>query len=230
MFLISTEQAAQKGNARSERLLSIGNPSFNREVFHTSKDLPFATSEASEIAAFYPARTVLIERNAREKAIRQEIERADVAHFAMHYVADERSPLLSQLLLAEESPSAPKESDGVLQTQELYRLNLSRLRLVALSACQTGIERYYKGEGAIGLARAFQGAGIPLVVASLWPVESYPTKELMVRFHRLRKRDGLPTAQALQRAQTEMIHSQEQQLRNPHHWAAFAIIGGYADF
>ena len=230
MFLVATEKARQKENVTSETLLSIGNPWFDRGAFRNMKDLPWATDQAAKIATFYQLPTVLLEGDAREGAIRRALERADVAHFAMHYVADERSPMLSLLPLAEEKLPTSKDRDGVLQTYEFYQMNLSRLRLVVLSACQTGIERYYKGEGAIGLARAFQGAGIPLVVASLWPVESYPTKELMVRFHQHRKRDGLPTAEALRQAQLDMINSSSAELRNPYHWAAYTVIGGHAKF
>ncbi len=231
MLVVSTDKAKQKEKVKSERLLSIGNPRFDKETFRSQKDLPWSAIEASEISAFYQAPTILVDRNAREVAVRREIERADVAHLAMHYVPDERTPLLSVLPLAEEQSPASKNSDGRLQTYELYQLNLSRLRLVVLSACQTGIEQYYKGEGAISLARSFQAAGIPLVVASLWPVESYPTKELMVSFHKHRQSGhGLPTVEALRRAQLEMLNSPEPQLRNPYHWAAFAVIGGYANF
>ena len=230
MFLVSTDKARQKEGVTSETLLSVGNPWFDRGAFRNLKDIPWATDQAAKIATFYQLPTVLLEGDAREGAIRRMLERADVAHFAMHYIADERSPLLSLLPLAEEKLPTSKDRDGVLQTYEFYQMNLSRLRLVVLSACQTGIERYYKGEGAIGLARAFQGAGIPLVVASLWPVESYPTKELMVRFHQHRKRDGQPTAEALRQAQLDMINSSSAELRNPYHWAAYTVIGGHAKF
>lgn len=230
MFLVATDKARQKENVKTERLLSIGNPWFDRAEFRNLKNLPWATTQASEIATFYPNSIVLLEKDAKEIYIKKEIEKSDVAHFAMHYVADERTPLLSALPLAEERVPATKDRDGILQTFELYNLNLSKLRLVVLSACQTGIEQYYKGEGAIGLARAFQGAGIPLVVASLWPVESYPTRELMVSFHKHRKRDGLSTAQALRQAQLDMIRSADPELRNPYHWAAYTVIGGHAKF
>jgi CHAT domain-containing protein len=138
--------------------------------------------------------------------------------------------MLSLLPLAAERQSTSKENDGVLQTFEFYKMNLSRPRLVVLSACQTGIEQNYKGEGAVGLARPFEAAGIPLVVASLWPVESYPTKELMVAFHRHRKSDRQSTAQALRQAQLDMIQSGSPEFRKPYHWAAYTVVGGHANF
>jgi CHAT domain-containing protein len=230
MFVAATDRARQKESLQTERLLSVGNPWFDKAAFRDLKDLPWASAQASEISAFYPVSVVLLEKNAREHDVRTQIERSDVAHFATHYVVDERSPMLSMLPLAKEENPASKESDGVLQALDFYGLNLSRLRLVVLSACQTGIEQYYKGEGAIGLARPFQVAGIPLAVASLWPVESYPSKELMVRFHKYRKIGGLSTAEALRQAQLDMIRGSSPELRNPYNWAAYTVIGGHASF
>lgn len=230
MFIISSDRARRKEGVQTERLLSVGNPRFDGAAFRDLKDLPWAATQASEIKGFYEDSTSLLERDAREQDVRREIQKSDVLHFATHYIADERSPMLSLLPLAAERRSASKENDGVLQTFEFYKMNLSRPRLVVLSACQTGIEQNYKGEGAVGLARTFEAAGIPLVVASLWPVESYPTKELMVAFHRRRKSDRQSTAQALRQAQLDMIKSGSPEFRKPYHWAAYTLVGGHANF
>ncbi|HZG51406.1 MAG TPA: CHAT domain-containing protein, partial [Pyrinomonadaceae bacterium] len=88
----------------------------------------------------------------------------------------------------------------------------------------------YRGEGAVGLGRAFISAGVPLVVASLWPVDSESTAELMINFHRYRSRHGLATANALQRAQLDMITSPDGRNRTPFAWASFVTIGGYSSF
>ena len=140
--------------------------------------------------------------------------------------------MLSKLLLAREAgrPGHPDEQDGILQAAEIYQRKPLRARLVVLSACQTAIEAYYNGEGAVGMSRTFVAAGIPLVVASLWPVDSDSTKELMVSFHRYRK-DGNPiTARALRQAQLDMIGGSDQRYAEPKYWASFIVIGGYAEF
>lgn len=108
-------------------------------------------------------------------------------------------------------------------------MKFTRTRLVVLSACQTGIERAYRGEGAIGLARPFI-AGVPLVVASLWPVESDVTADLMISFHKHRKQDHVSTVEALRRAQLEMLSHQQPNSPQNYGWAAFVTIGGYAEF
>jgi CHAT domain-containing protein/anti-sigma-K factor RskA len=230
MFVIANDKAGQKESLQTERLLAIGNPQFDGQAFRGLKDLPWASTQASEISALYPNSIVLLDRYAREPDVKRQIEKSDVVHIAAHYIADERTPMLSALPLAAEKNSASKENDSVLRNYELYQLNLGRPRLVVLSACKTVGEQNFKGEGAVGLARPFQAAGIPLIVATLWSVESYPTKELMVAFHKHRKGDRLSTAQALRQAQLYMIRSGSPEFRKPYHWAAYTLIGGHAKF
>ena len=80
------------------------------------------------------------------------------------------------------------------------------------------------------MARSFIAAGVPVVVASLWPVDSDATAPLMIKFHEYRKTQRLPTAEALQRAQRDMIGSTDENFRKPHAWAAFVAFGGHASF
>ncbi len=160
------------------------------------------------------------------------MDRADVIHIASHYVIDEHDPMLSKLLLTSSASAVDKveSSDSFLQAYEVYKRKLPITRLVALSACRTGVERYYSGEGMIGMSRTFLAAGVPLVAASLWPVESNPTADLMTSFHRYRKRAGLSSAAALRQAQLDMLNDPRQEHKQPYYWASFVLIGGYASF
>jgi CHAT domain-containing protein len=105
---------------------------------------------------------------------------------------------------------------------------LPKAKLVVLSACETGFERYDKSEGAIGIARTFLALGAPLVVASEWKVDSEPTKDLMIAFHRNRREKKLTTAESLRQAQLETLSRAET--RSPFYWAAFSLFGGYANY
>lgn len=229
VFVRCSERARQKGQPARERTLSVGDPSFDSRQFPALPHLPSARREAQEVAACYAGQALVGDR-AREGEVRAEMPGADVIHLASHFVVDEHSSMLSKLLLAGEGPRAARNhtSDGVLQASEVYGMKLPRTRLVVLSACQTGVERAYRGEGAVGLGRAFISAGIPLVVASLWPVDSESTAELMINFHRYRSRHGLATADALQRAQIDMLTSPERRYRAPFAWASFVALGGHS--
>jgi CHAT domain-containing protein len=121
------------------------------------------------------------------------------------------------------SQTADEEEDGYLQTFEVYNLKLNA-ELVALSGCNTGLGRLRKGEGLLGMARAFQYAGAKNLLVSLWPVNDKSTAELMRRFyHGMRK--GLTKSRALQKAKIEMLVS-EQSPGDPFYWGPFVLLAG----
>ena len=231
VFVESSEEAARKVGSLEETLLSVGDPNFNRAAFASLPPLPSARAEAKSVAAYYKPSRPLLGDAAREETVKSEIVKANVANFALHYVVDERSGTQSGMVLAGERDGGEKGGeDGVWRVYEIYRMRLPRTRLIVLSACQTGIEQQYRGEGAVSAARPFIAAGVPVVVASLWAVDSGSTAQLIVSFHRHRTRDRLPTAEALRRAQLELINGDDERYRQPHYWAAFAAIGGYTEF
>lgn len=227
VLVVCSEKARrQEGNVR-ERVLSVGNPHFDRQAFPVLTYLPAARREAEAVAACYGLPQPVTETDATKSRVVEGMQRAEVVHLALHSVVDEQSPLRSKLLLA--GGAAQPEPDGVLSAQEIYGLKLPLTRLVVLSSCDSGVERYYGGEGMIGLARPFVAAGVPLVVASLWPVDSDATAELMINFHRQRTSAHLPTAAALRQAQLALL-ARADNYRHPYYWAAFITIGGYASF
>lgn len=231
VFITCSEEANKRVAPTAERLLAVGNPAFNRNLFPTLPDLPSAVRESQQVAALYHPSILLLGSDATRARVEREMENSDVVHLALHSILDEVSPSRSKLVIARERDEATaQDSEGVMPAYEIYRLKLPRTRLVVLSACQTGAGNYYAGEGVMNIARPFIAASVPLVVASLWPVDSNSTAELMSLFHKYRKAKGLSTTEALKRAQLDMLHSPEERLRNPTCWAAFISIGGYASF
>lgn len=222
VFLLSNANAARRTATEpgQEKLLSIGNPTFDRREFPDLPSLPSAEEEARSIATFYPNATLLIGPDATKRRIQQNIVTADVVQFSGHYVANEQSYLRSSFAVA------GNDQDSRLSNYELLEATLDRPQLLILSACQTGIEGYYRGEGMIGAGRTFLALGVPLVVATQWNVDSEATGELIKNFHRLRKQDGLPTITALQRAQQAMLNGPNSFLREPYYWAGFFALGG----
>lgn len=230
IFLACSRIAEEKKGAEVETLLSVGNPKFDRAAFSSFQDLPAAAEEAAEVAEYYESSPPLIGSDARVEVVRRKMHESDVIHLALHAALDEKFPLRSKLLLAAQPSSVAKSTDSVLYAYEIYGLKLRRTRLAVLSACETGAEHYYDGEGMISLARPFLAAKVPLVVASFWPVDSQAARELMVNFHRLRKFGGRPTVAALREAQLAFVYGADKRYKRPYYWAPFVVIGGYAEY
>jgi CHAT domain-containing protein len=226
VFLFCTENAQEKSLSPNETLLSFGNPAFDHRVFDFP-DLPTAEREAREITAFYDDAQTFPGREATKKAWLESVKDAEIIHFAGHYVVVPNSPLSSFLLLAR---NGDEPESSILTNSELVGENLVRAKIIVLSACQTGVEDYSNGEGLIGLSRTFLAAGVPLIVASQWSVDSEATMELMKRFHFYRRQEKMTTASALRSAQLEMFGDSTGRFREPYYWAAFAAYGGYAAF
>jgi CHAT domain-containing protein len=218
VLVLATENARQKDRVTNESLLSIGNPDFDREENPNLADLGSAEAEARTIAGNYQKPVELLGGAANREAFLHRFAEVDVIHFAGHFLANRHSPGNSKLLFA----------GGELRASELSTYKLPQAKLVALSACETGFERYNKSEGAIGIARTFLALGVPLVVASQWKVDSEPTKDLMIAFHRNRKANRLTSAESLRQAQLEVLRNGPTHA--PYYWAAFSLFGGYANY
>jgi|GEM_PF-263679 len=232
LFVLCAEEANRKSGLSPEHLLSVGNPSFDRSAFPDLEDLAAAARESEEIVKFYPSHTLLVGPDAKKKAVLREIERAEVIHLATHYDPNPTSPLSSRLALAAESEPGGQASrqKGALLVGEIYRLDLRHARLAVLSACQTWAEDYLNGEGAVGVSRPFLAAGVPVVVSSLWKIDSPATRNMMIEFHRIRKTQKMPSAEALRVAQLGMMRGAETVYRHPYYWASFIVAGGYSSF
>lgn len=231
-FILYSEAAKQRNSNKPESLLSIGDPLIDYSRYPELRAIDTSKDEAERIADFYPLRRVLVKADADEEKVSRSLNSADVIHLAGHSVVNQTTPLLSGFPMARsvQAQNAAKVGDDFLHAYELYQLKLTRPRLAVLSACRTGSGRIYKGEGAISITRPFLASGIPVVVSSLWDVESTTTTELMVNFHRQRKVKKLPTALALRSAQLEMLHSTQTRHRKPAAWAAFVVVGGQAEY
>lgn len=207
------------GTATSdEKLLAVGDPAFDRSAFRGFDELPAAEREASSVAEYYPGATTLLNSAATRDSVLAGLKRSEVFHFAGHYVYDGRSPMRSGLLLA-------GSNNTLLANSDIARMRFDRLNLVVLSACETGSEQIMNGEGMLGAARTFLAAGIPMVIASHWDVDSEATAELMTNFHKLRKSNGLSSVRALRAAQLSMLESPDPRLREPFYWAPFITYG-----
>lgn len=129
---------------------------------------------------------VLVRSKASEKVAKKETGEAHVLHFATHGFLDDKKGMNCGLVL---SPTAAirdsteiEKYDYLLQVFEIFELDVAA-ELVVLSACSTGLGEIKRGEGIIGMTRAWFYAGVPNVVVSLWPVDDTSTSLFMRKFY-----------------------------------------------
>lgn len=191
------------------QLLAFGNPSLSgsqrsgaaqavlRRTSESSTDvpqlvaLPHADRESRRIGALMSGKLrakVFVGEQATESEFSKEGPSADYVHFAVHSLINPEQPYYSALVLAPDSTS-----DGLLQAYEIINTRLNS-RLVTLSGCETALGQLKKGEGMLGLQRAFLQAGTESVVVSLWSVED-STADFMEAFYgNIRKNQNFSSA------------------------------------
>jgi CHAT domain-containing protein len=188
--------------------------------------LPASRKEAEVVASLAPPGQVKLDLGleaSREAVLAADLREYRVLHFATHAVADTQTPELSGLMLSQVD-AAGRPRVGFLGLADIYGLDLDA-DLVVLSGCQTALGKEVRGEGLIGLTRGFQYAGVPRVMATLWPVLDRPTAELMTRFYRAMWRGHKTPAAALREAQRSL--RQDPRFRDPHSWAGFVLQGDW---
>jgi CHAT domain-containing protein/tetratricopeptide (TPR) repeat protein len=163
----------------------------------------------------------------------RDITKYRVVHIATHGLLNAERPQFTGLVL---SLVGNKNEDGFLRTDEVFNLRLGS-PFVMLSACETGLGKEKRGEGVMGLTRAFMYAGAPTVGVSLWSVADKSTAEFMTDFYkRLLGPAGtgasstgssaaLSPSGAMRDAQLAMISSKRYSA--PFYWAPFVLVGDW---
>lgn len=186
--------------------------------------LPGTETEVSGIDKICTSNQVTVlsflKKQATEAQLKMpEISKARYLHIATHGFVHEEYPDLSGLLMYPESGSY---EDHILYAGEIYNLPLNA-ELVVLSACETGLGTAAKGEGLLGMSRAFLYAGVKNLAVSLWQVNDESTAILMEDFYKKHfalKNDDFSKALAF--AKLEMIQSEK--FAHPRYWSAFIMI------
>ncbi|MFC8077595.1 CHAT domain-containing protein [Streptomyces sp. NPDC057307] len=123
-----------------------------------------AREEAEWLAARLPYATVLADGEATRAAVEARLRDHAHAHFACHAVSDPLRPSAGRMVLHGPPDASPTIRD-------LARLRLPGARLAYLSACDTMRIGAELADESVHIASAFQMAGFPHVVGSLWQVD-----------------------------------------------------------
>jgi CHAT domain-containing protein len=200
-----------------------------RNAFHDRVPLVHAREEAEGVVRLFPGSELRLDQQASEGVLKREAGSFRMLHFATHGLVSGELPMSSGLLLG-----ADRGEDGLLQAHEVLGLELAA-DLVTLSACSSGRGGLRRGEGIVGLSRAFLAAGASTVVVAQWDVEDRSTLLLMQAFY-VALAEGLEAPEAMLEARRSLftIRGEKRLVRkkrpmayaHPRYWASFVVLGG----
>ncbi|MFI5938927.1 CHAT domain-containing protein [Streptomyces uncialis] len=156
--------------------------------------LPGARGEARLLAGLLADVTVLDGAAATKAAVQRHLTDHPYAHFACHAVSDPLRPSLTRLALHGPAAASPTVRD-------LARLRLPDARLAYLSACDTLRTSPELADESVHVVSAFQMAGFPHVVGSLWSVDdTVAARTAHAVYERLTAAGGPPAVSGTARA------------------------------
>ena len=190
-------------------------------------DLPGTITELETLRkSVFKNAKIETQRQASESALKTyskngTLSKYSVIHFACHGYFDSDLSEMSSVLFSEVSGklSEISDEDGYLTIGEAASLNLNA-QMVCLSACQTGLGKIKKGDGMVGLSRAFMVAGSRNVGVTLWNVDDAATSEFMSRMYK-KVKNGMSYAEAYRKVKNEFRNSDDY--NHPYYWAGFVV-------
>ena len=206
-----------EGHHKKKGALLVGNP-YLKELKHPFHDLPFAQEEVEMIASILKTRP-LTGKHATKAEVMKRMSSVGLIHIAAQ--GDVRTGEIALSPNPGWSSKFPQGKDYILKMSDVQAANL-RARLVVLSYCHSGRGRILKGEGVVGIARAFLAAGARSVLVSLWEIEDEATMVFMKSFYQHLK-EGKTASAAVQQSMKFLRES--EQFSETRYWAPFQLVG-----
>jgi CHAT domain-containing protein len=189
-------------------ILTVGNP---LPLPSGVRSLPFAEAEAQAVAmiatnyGYDPGNiTCLTTRTALKERVIRGLDRAWFAQLSVHGLYDADVPRRSKLILSGGQDRPDTERTITLEECLNGVVQLTGLRLLVLSACESSIIDIERAANEmVGLPAGFLQAGAAGVIGSLWAVDDRATYLLMSKFAQLYldPQRGWSPARALAEAQ-----------------------------
>lgn len=213
-------QQAVVYNSNISLYLEPHKPSKNRNLLgifpvfgNSNQPLTYSIQEAEAIKNETDA-TLLMYQEATKQNFKDSVSKYQILHLSTHASGGDFT-----------NPASLAFSDEPMLLNELYSLNINP-DLVVLSACETGIGKLQKGEGAMSIARGFQYAGAKNVLYSLWQINDASTAQLMTMFYKsFQKTESSFTANR----QSKLNYLHDDGIGNikksPYYWSAFVYYG-----
>ena len=206
-----------EGHHKKTGALLVGNPCLN-ELEKPLPDLPCAQEEVEMIASILNTRP-LTGREATKAEVIKRMSSVGLIHIAAH--GNKRTGEIALSPNLGRTSKFPQEKDFILKMSDVQAANL-RARLVVLSCCHSGRGRILKGEGVVGIARAFLAAGARSVLISLWAIDDEATMVFMKSFYQHLK-EGKTASAAVHQTMKSLRESEK--FSEMRYWAPFQLIG-----
>ena len=183
-------------------------------------DLPAVAAETQLVERACPEALVLEGPQACREAVVTALADRSLAHFACHAVSDERDPSSSHLVLYDHQ-TRPLTVAGIIQCET------NAAELAFLSACSTAQTSPSLIDEALHITSAFQVAGFPQVVGTLWPVIDSAAAGIVGDFYSRYMPDGsgMPAETAAYALHEATRQARHRYRKNPLFWAAYIHVG-----
>lgn len=182
--------------------------------------LLYNDDEVKGIASFFDVE-LLFGGRATLRNFKSRASQFGIVHLATHASANDAFPDYSYLAFSQEKDST---QSNILYVKDLYNISLET-DMVTLSACQTGIGKLQKGQGMLSLSKGFYYAGAKSLVNTLWKINDKSSVKLMRYFYEGLS-EGKSKSAALREAKLKYLETTDDELmRHPYYWAAFAVSG-----
>ncbi len=180
---------------------------------NTNETLTYSIEEANAIQNKMPS-TILMNKEASKDDFIRNASSYGVLHLSTH--ASSGSFTI---------PASIEFYKEPMLLNELYSLNLNP-KLVVLSACETGIGKLQKGEGAMSIARGFQYAGVQNILFSLWEINDLATSKIMNSFY---ENYSSNQSASISNRSSKIAYLQNEDISNikksPYYWGSFVYYG-----
>ena len=206
-----------EGHHKKKGALLVGNPCL-KELKKPLHDLPCAQEEVEMIASILKT-TPLTGIHATKAEVMKRMSSVALIHIAAH--GNERTGEIALSPNPGWSSKFPYRKDYILKMSDVQAANL-RAHLVVLSCCHSGRGRVLKGEGVVGIARAFLAAGARSVLVTLWAIDDEATMVFMKSFYQHLK-EGKSASAAVK--QSIKFLRESEQFYEMKYWAPFQLIG-----
>lgn len=196
-------------------------PDFKMDFYATGYMAPILNNREEINFISSLAKTKTFEGKSANKAnFIKHVNSYPILHLATHGFSDNTQSNNSYISFSQYGSQINPEEKLYVKDLYNYRINAD---MVVLSACETNLGQYFRGEGVYSLARSFAYAGCNSIVTSLWKVNQKSTAELMKSYY-VHIKKGLDKSEALRQAKLELMQKGSVE-SHPYYWAGFVVLG-----